>query len=158
MADFETFFTLNYQPVVRSLALAFGDRADIEDAVQDAFAQAYLKWAAVSVMERPATWVYVVAARRFRRSLRRGHRLLRPSRRPPAAGDGEEAIVGRIDIEALLAGLPPRQRATVVLRYLADLSVDEVARALHCAPGTVKAATSAALRHLKVDLEEPQDA
>ena len=157
MDDFETFFTLNYEPVVCSLALAFGDRVDTEDAVQDAFAQAYLKWSAVSVMERPATWVYVVAARRFRRTLRRSHRLPGPRHTPPT-GDGEDSIVGNVDIERLLAGLPLRQRATIVLRYLADLSVADVARALHCAPGTVKAATSAALRHLHVDLEEPLDA
>jgi len=37
-----------------------------------------------------------------------------------------------------LATLPPRSRAVVVLRYWADLSVDQAADMLGCSPGTVK--------------------
>ncbi len=40
----------------------------------------------------------------------------------------------------------------VVLRYLADLGTDDVARALGCAPGTVKSTLHAALARLRVEL------
>ena len=43
----------------------------VEDEVQEAFARASVQWSRVGGMDRPATWVYVVAARRLRRRLRR---------------------------------------------------------------------------------------
>jgi RNA polymerase sigma factor (sigma-70 family) len=57
-------------------------------------------------------------------------------------------------IREALDALPPRQRATVVLRYLCDLSTADVADALGCSQGTVKSALHAALKQLRVELDE----
>ena len=54
--------------------------------------------------------------------------------------------------------LPARQREAVVLRYLADLPLADVADAMGCAVGTVKATLHHALRALRVELEEDEDA
>jgi RNA polymerase sigma factor (sigma-70 family) len=48
-----------------------------------------------------------------------------------------------------VAGLPPRQRAALVLRYFAELTEAETAEALGCSVGTVKSTTSRALDHLR---------
>jgi RNA polymerase sigma factor (sigma-70 family) len=157
MLDFEVFFELNYQPVVQGLRLAFGDRPGLEDAVQEAFAEAYVRWSSVGSMSRPGTWVYVVAVRRLRRALRRDARAINVILGRPASLAFEQRSVERIGLERALADLAPRQRATVVLRYLGGLSVAEVARALRCSQGTVKAANHAALAHLRVALEEARD-
>jgi RNA polymerase sigma factor (sigma-70 family) len=53
--------------------------------------------------------------------------------------------------EALVA-LPPRQRATLVLRYFLDLPEAEVAAVLHCSLGTVKSSTSRGLKRLEETL------
>jgi hypothetical protein len=58
---FETFFEDNYGAVLRSVAFALGDRDRAEDLTQEAFARAYQRWGRVAAMERPVTWVYVVA-------------------------------------------------------------------------------------------------
>ena len=55
-----------------------------------------------------------------------------------------------------LATLPPRSRATVILRYWADLNVDQAAAVLGCSPGTVKSTTARALARLKDVLEGDQ--
>lgn len=54
-----------------------------------------------------------------------------------------------LDLRGALASLPPRQRATVVLRYYCDLSVEETAESLRCSTGTVKSQTARALANLR---------
>ena len=54
-----------------------------------------------------------------------------------------------LDLGNALAELPPRQRATVVLRYFCDLSVEETAAVLSCSTGTVKSQTSRGLDALR---------
>jgi RNA polymerase sigma factor (sigma-70 family) len=50
---------------------------------------------------------------------------------------------------AALATLPPKGRSVVVLRYWADLSVDQVAAVLGCSPGAVKSQSARALDKLR---------
>ncbi|WP_410674686.1 SigE family RNA polymerase sigma factor [Amycolatopsis sp. cmx-4-68] len=70
----------------------------------------------------------------------------------PAPGPDVDAA---LDLRAALDRLPPRQRATVVLRYFCDLPVADTARALGCSQGTVKSQTSKAVDALRELLGEP---
>ena len=152
--DFDEFFDAHYVEVARTLALAVGDEDRADDAAQEAFAQAYRKWSAVSRMERPVGWVVVVGINRLKRWIGRAERAWPTDQeRADAVGDPADHIVDGADLRAALDRLAPRQRATVVLRYLCDLSTDDVARALGCSPGTVKSALHQALANLRVDLE-----
>lgn len=71
----------------------------------------------------------------------------------PARGDGPHQAASlreeREGLRALLADLPQRQREAVVLRFFEELSVEETAGLMGCAPGTVKATIHQALRSLK---------
>jgi RNA polymerase sigma-70 factor (sigma-E family) len=57
-----------------------------------------------------------------------------------------------LDLAAALAGLPPRQRAAVVLRHYCDLSLEEAAEVLSCSTGTVKSQTARGLAALRIAL------
>jgi RNA polymerase sigma-70 factor, ECF subfamily len=52
-------------------------------------------------------------------------------------------------LRAVLKDLPERQREALVLRFFEDLSVEQTAVAMQCAPGTVKATVHQALRSLR---------
>lgn len=146
--SFDSFFASEYDRVVRSLLLAFGDRLTAEDAAQEAFSLALVPWSRVSQIDRPEAWVYVVALRYGRRRAKR----LSLSSPPSFSGQdsGEETdFTNRIVIVDLLARLAPRQRQAVVLRYHADLTLEQVAAALGCRVGTVKATLNQALDRLR---------
>ena len=61
----------------------------------------------------------------------------------------------RIVVLSALASLPPQTRAVVMLRYWADLSVDQVAEMLGCSPGTVKSQSARGLDKLRAVLGPP---
>jgi RNA polymerase sigma-70 factor (sigma-E family) len=154
---FDEFFADHYAPVLRALALATGDRGLAEDATQEAFARAVRKWAKVREMERPVGWVYVVAMNVARRSLRRRGReqeVVAEATVVVAEHDVVGGVVARVVLRDAVRALPARQRAALVLRYLADLSVVDTASAMGCSPGTVKSSVHAALAALRIDLED----
>lgn len=153
VGDFETFFADHYGSVLRAIALAVGDRSRAEDAVQEAFAQALRKWRSVSGMERPVAWVYVVALNASRKDWRRESRRSSGDIDNAVIPDHGGSIVEALDLREALSRLSARQRAAVVLRYLADLSTRDTAAALGCAEGTVKATLHQALVLLRVSLD-----
>jgi RNA polymerase sigma-70 factor, ECF subfamily len=151
--DFEAFFDRNYPPTLRAVALAIGDRGRAEDLTQEAFARAFRRWSSVSALERPVAWVYVVALNAERKRWRRERRGPEDVLRGDCISDVAGAVLSTIVVRDALDRLPARQRAAVVLRYLGDLTVADVAEVMGCAEGTVKATLHQALRNLRVDLD-----
>jgi RNA polymerase sigma factor (sigma-70 family) len=79
---------------------------------------------------------------------RHRHRLVERRHRsdpPPIRPGFEDAAV----LWDAVVRLPARQRATLVLRFYEDLSVDETAALLGCSAGTVKSQTSRGLERLR---------
>jgi RNA polymerase sigma-70 factor (ECF subfamily) len=115
-------------------------------------------WRKVREMDRPDGWVYVVAMNQLRDRWRRGER--RRERAPEladGAADNTSAVVTRLSVREAIATLPARQRQAVVLRYLADLSLADVADAMGCATGTVKATLHQAMQSMRVELDDDAD-
>ena len=155
MRDFEDFFRAEYETVLRALVLALGERQRAEEAAQDAFATALRRWRTVSRTDRPGTWVYVVALRAERRRLARAARPEGEGVAAPVSDDTASALDG-VWINGALNALTERQRLATVLRYYADLPVEDVARVMGCAPGTVKATVHTALSRLRINLVEQE--
>jgi RNA polymerase sigma-70 factor (ECF subfamily) len=138
--------------LVGSLTLFCGDRGAAEELAQDAFVRALERWDEVAVMAAPEAWVYRtafnLARSRYRRrsaEQRGGQRLAAASRTIADLPDTADAVM----LRGLVAALPERQRAAIVARFYAGLSVDEAAEALDCAPGTVRALTHQAMTKLR---------
>jgi RNA polymerase sigma-70 factor (ECF subfamily) len=156
------------QVAFRTAYAICGDRADAEDAAQDAMIKAYH---ALPRFRAGAPWrpwlLQIVAneARNRRRSAgRRDHLAGRVAARAVSAGappGPEEVLLARAERSALvdaLRELDPPQREVVVLRHLVGLSEAECAAVLGCRPGTVKSRLARALARLRAGLEEEQRA
>jgi RNA polymerase sigma-70 factor (ECF subfamily) len=72
----EALFHQSHRPIVQALALVCGDLAAAEDATQDAFARAWIRWSRISCYDKGA-WVRRVAIDK----LRNAHRSLSVARR-----------------------------------------------------------------------------
>jgi DNA-directed RNA polymerase specialized sigma24 family protein len=69
--------------------------------------------------------------------------------RSPLVRGPEAEVVDQDLVVRALAGLPPRMRAVLVLRFLDDLTEADTAVALRCGVGTVKSQTSRGLTRLR---------
>jgi RNA polymerase sigma-70 factor (ECF subfamily) len=135
---FDAYFLRNYGRLVAELHSIVGSVADAEDAVQEAFARASVRWERLRDYDHPDAWVRRVALNLAASSLRRSRRRLVAYRQvgvpPPAPAPGEDTVV----LAQALGRLRRRHREVLVLHYLAELSVEEMARVLRIPVGTVK--------------------
>ncbi|HEY5171836.1 MAG TPA: sigma-70 family RNA polymerase sigma factor [Acidimicrobiia bacterium] len=151
---FEDFFRERYGEVVRSMRLMVGDHARAEELAQEAFTRACRHWRRVCRLDHPTAWVYVVACNEARRGWRRDRLAANTvAAAATVVEDAARTIATVLDVRAALAHLSERQRAAVVLRYVADLPLADIADVMGCATGTVKATLHQALAHLRVELE-----
>ena len=142
-ADFDETFREHYWPMVRSLALACGDREQAADAVQDAFTRAFVRWRRISRYEHPAAWVRHVALNRLRDHFR--HEARGVGVRERLRGETATSVPGPEDVPAgndelttAVARLPQQQRIAVSLFYVEELSVREIAASMKLSEGAVK--------------------
>lgn len=74
----------------------------------------------------------------------------------PSVPDGSQAAASRDELGRALASLNPDQRIVIVLRFWADLTVEDIADRLGVPAGTVKSRLHNSLRALRSSLEEPR--
>ncbi|MGA7271813.1 MAG: SigE family RNA polymerase sigma factor [Acidimicrobiia bacterium] len=137
----EILFRNHYARLVGSLTLVASDHQSAEDAVQEAFAQAHIHWKRISRYDDPAAWVRRVALNRLlnvRRRLVRKRRVLQKLGAGEPVPDEINKVADHEALDDALSGLSPRQRAVLVLHYVEDLAVRDIASALGIAEGTVK--------------------
>ncbi|HEU5150794.1 MAG TPA: SigE family RNA polymerase sigma factor [Iamia sp.] len=153
--DLATLFARHHQRLLRIAFLLCGDDRVAEDLVADAFAKAYRHLARGRVAD-PGAYLRRAVVNGWKRQL--GRRIRDRERARRLRGDGapafEDASVERDRVLAALAGLPVRQRAVVVLRFLDDLSEADTAAALGISPGAVKTHAHRALTRLRTTLQE----
>jgi RNA polymerase sigma-70 factor (sigma-E family) len=145
---FEEVFPVLIRDAYRVAYRLLGDRGEAEDVAQEACARAYSRWA--SVRDHAEPWCVRVASNLALDLLRARTRAVRRNERIKANETFvNPAIDERLDLYAALAKLPRRQRETVVLRYLGDLSEVQTADLIGCSVGSVKTHASRGLASLR---------
>lgn len=152
--SFEEFVHARSGSLLRTALLLTGqNRAEAEDLLQLALERAYRHWPRVCESGEPERYVRKILANasadRWRRLVRRPERALQASHEGISARDEAAEVADRDFLLRALAGLPPRQRAVLVLRYFDDLPEAEIAETLGCSLGTVKSQVARALARLR---------
>jgi RNA polymerase sigma-70 factor (sigma-E family) len=142
-------------PWLRRIAfLLCQDWSRADDLVQAAITSLYVHWGRARAVEHTDAYACTILVRVYLSEQRSGwmRRVSLSGRlpdRPGRAADHDAAI----NLRDALARVPPRQRATLVLRYYSDLTVEQTAKVLGCSAGTVKSQTAKGLIALRRALE-----
>jgi RNA polymerase sigma-70 factor (sigma-E family) len=149
-AGFRTFVQTNGAVLLHAARLLTGDHHRGEDLVQTALTKLYLKWDRI---EAPLAYARKALVTAHIDSTRRRWWGERPTEELPEtmSGDLMSESDERDELRRLLAGLAPRERAVIVLRYYCDQSEQETAASLGMPVGTVKSTCARALARLRVE-------
>ncbi|MEO6510800.1 MAG: SigE family RNA polymerase sigma factor [Nocardioides sp.] len=157
-ADFDDWVAARGPSLLRLAYVLTGNRADAEDAVQDALSRALPRWERIRAVGDPDAYVrrMVVNAhtswwRKFRRRETPVAEAFTPGTTDVTAGDEHDRVW-----RACLA-LPETQRVAVVLRYYEQLEYAEIAALTDVAEGSVRSRVSRGLAALRATLGEEEN-
>lgn len=147
--SFDEFYAASVRRLTGQLYAMTGDRAEAEDAVQEAFARAWQRWSRVSRYADPEAWVRTVACRISISSWRKAVNRSVAQRRHGPADDLPGLSPDYVAIIAALRQIPSAPRQVIVLHHLVGLPVEEIARQFRLPAGTVKARLARGRRALQ---------
>ncbi|MEU7528364.1 SigE family RNA polymerase sigma factor [Saccharothrix sp. NPDC042600] len=158
--DFADFYSARFDAARRTAYALCGNWLEAEELAQGGFVRLYAKWPRVAGGNAEG-YLRTTLVRLFldsrRRARAREHLVAETPERPEHSRD-----LARVDEQqSLLAALqdvPPRQRATLVLRIVHDLPVEQVAQVLRCSAGTVKSQLSRGMQALRAAYREADTA
>lgn len=153
VAAFEALYR-RYRDWVVRLAYRFtGNRDDALDVLQETFTYLLSKFPGFRLSARMTTFLYPVVKNLSLTSVRKRSRytsaeetLREAAVHPPATGRAT-----RDELAAAVAVLPEAQREVLLMRFVDDMSLAEIAQALSIPLGTVKSRLHNALQTLRKD-------
>jgi RNA polymerase sigma-70 factor (ECF subfamily) len=148
LLELEALYRARYAAFVRVAHAIVADEQSARDVVHDGFVLAVRNRDRLRDQQAVEPWVWRIVVNEARK------RRARDARREPEEPAGSYGPAElNVDVRALIAALPERQRLALFLRYYADLDYASVAAALGIKPGTVAATLSAAHGALRKELE-----
>jgi RNA polymerase sigma-70 factor (ECF subfamily) len=158
----DVFAALAPQHLDRAYRIAWailGNDAEAQDATQDALTVAWRQRRSLRDPDKLEAWLGRILVNTCRDRLRsRARSRIQPIELSslPSVSDGSQAAASRDELGRALESLNPDQRIVIVLRFWADLTVDDIADRLGVPAGTVKSRLHNSLRTLRSTLEEPR--
>lgn len=152
---FDEFVAVRGPALFRLAFLLCGDTHLAEDLVQSALAKAYRHWKRFGDGDSPESYVRTIIVREHASWWRRASSREVVTESPSdltGAGQVDDLAISVVEADAtwaMLATLPRKQRAVLVLRYYLDQSDVQIAGLLGCSPGTVRSSASRALATLR---------
>ncbi|MDG4797959.1 sigma-70 family RNA polymerase sigma factor [Micromonospora sp. WMMD1082] len=154
--EFDAFYSASAQRVLGHLYAMIGSRAEAEDAVAEAYARAWDRWASVRDCDSPEAWVRSVAYRVAVSAWRKAVNRLSAHRRHLTEQHVEGVTVDHVAVVAALRRIPDEQRRVVVLHHLVGLSVAEIAAETGANANTVKTRLARGRRALAAHLVDEE--
>ena len=154
--DFDGFYAAHFRSLTIQLFAYTGDLPGAQDVVQEAFFRALARWNRVSAMDDPLGWTRRVAWNLATSQWRRA-RIAALFVRRHRVEDVPAPSPDRVALAGALATLPPQQRRALILRYLADQSVRDIADQVGAPEGTVKVWLHRGRAALAARLTETED-
>lgn len=138
--DFSEFYAATNRAATAQVFAMIGNWHEAQEAVQEAYARALGRWSTVSDYDDPLGWIRTVAYRIAVSRWRKARRLVFGGPEDRAAAP--QQLENHVALVDALQQLPAAQREALVLHYLADLPIAQIAVQLGVPEGTVKARLS----------------
>ena len=122
---FEAFYQAEARTLFRRLWLVTGNRAEAEELMQDAFLKVWERWDRVGGMDEPVSYLYRTAMNLFRKRYRRATLAVRRTVGLASSNNDFSDADDRQVVGQVLASLPPRQRAALVLTEMLGFTTKE---------------------------------
>jgi len=156
-ADFDAFYAATAKRMVAVVYAVTGDLGEAEDAVQEAYARAWQRWARLAEEGDPTPWVRTVALRLAVSTWRKARNRMRAHFRHGPPPDAPALAPDRVALVDALRALGDDQRTAVVMHHLLDLPVEEIARETGVSSAAVRTRLSRGRKALGARLQDPDD-
>jgi RNA polymerase sigma-70 factor (ECF subfamily) len=158
---FETVLEAHHAEIYRYLIRLTSRSSEADDLSQETFLRAYRAYQALAPDANVRAWLFTIATNlarnHFRDETRRrtAHTAAQAARSETDADapDGEAMFKeARARVEAVVDGLPLKQRLAFILRKIHDLDYDAIARSLGCSADSARAHVFQALKKVRQNL------
>lgn len=151
--EFEALIGPLVEPGLRLAYSMLGDRAEAEDATQEAITKAWRSLRTLRDRDRARPWFLAIVANQCR-NVRRSRWFTTLRLAEIFGSRPSEPTVEKLDLERALARLPISDRQVLFMYYFLDLRVEEIAVVLGISPAATKGRIYRACRRLRPGLLE----